>query len=169
MRFRPVAEIMRSREIRLAAAVGNKREVVRQQKAVNMPARFRSLLDFNGKSRWSFGEGCRSAIPGKSPTPIQADFVVWIHDVLCAKLVAKNFAAFLCDLNYEVLGIIGPIGIACPDSVIATSRDFEVLIDRRRGFIRARCRRVPLALATLRPFGGNTWSIDCPSRDFRFW
>src|SRR6266446_6604621 len=111
MRSRPLAKIMWRREIRLTAAAGNKREVVRQQKAVNMPARFRSLLDFNGKSRWSFGEGCHSAIPGKSPTPIHADFVVWIDDVLCAKLVAKHFAAFLCDLNYEVLGLSGPIRI----------------------------------------------------------
>src|SRR6266850_7538745 len=114
MRFRPVAKIMWRCEIRLAPAVRNKAEVVRQQKAVHMPARFRSLLDFNGKSRWSFGEGCRSAIPGKSPTPVHADFVVWIDDVLCAKLVAKNFAAFLRDLNYEVFSPVGPIGITDP-------------------------------------------------------
>jgi len=42
--------------------------------------------------------------------------------------------------------------------------NFKILIDCRTRFIRTRGGGIPFALATLRPFSGNAWSIDAPTR-----
>src|ERR1700741_1512238 len=116
-----------------------------------MSARFGSLLDHKRHARWSVFECRGRAVPGKRPTPIQTDLVMWIDDVLSPKLMSKNLGAVLSDRDGEVFISLRPVSIANPKRVLAGTWNFEILIQRRPILIGARGRGTPFTLAPLRP------------------
>ena len=107
------------------------------------------------------------AVPGECPTPVQADFIVAVDDVLRAELVTEDFPLALSNPNEERFRLVGPVRVAHPEFVISRARYFDVLIDFAGPLIRTRGRGVPFALAALRPFGRHAWSIDAPTGRLR--
>src|SRR6185437_12854001 len=132
-----------------------------------MAARFGGPGYFNGQTSRAFLDLRAGAIPGKCPTPVQADFVVRIDNVAGAKFMAEDLALALGDANDKGFSPAGPVGIARPNPVVAAAGYFKVLIDFSVRLISTRCGGVPFALSTLRPFGRDTRSIDPPTRRFR--
>src|SRR5688572_13288159 len=86
-----------------------------------------------------------------------------IDDVFRTKLTTKDLGAVLGHGHSEVLASPGPIRVPNPQRVFTTSWYFKILVERRTRFISTCGGGVPLALATLRPFGRNAWSIHPPT------
>src|ERR1051326_4463102 len=127
---------------------------------------FRWFFDQDRNPRWTFLQRSTRSVPRERPTPVHADFIVRVDDILRAKPVTKNFGPVLRDRQREVLSLVGPISVTNPQHVLSRARHFQVLIDRRMRLIGTRRRGVPLTLAPLRPLGGNAWSIHAPTRSF---
>src|ERR1700752_2810876 len=114
-----------------------------------MPARFGSLLNHERHSRRTFFQRRVRAVPRKSPTPVQADFIVGIDNIRRAKLMAENFSAILSNRDREVFSSLRPISVTHPKRVLALSRNLEILIQRRAILVSACSRRVPFTFTTL--------------------
>src|ERR1051326_2628123 len=127
---------------------------------------FRWFFDQDRNPRWTFLQRSTRSVPRERPTPVHADFIVRVDDILRAKLVTKNFGPVLRDRYREVLSLVGPISVTNPQHVRARARHFQIPIDRRSGFVSTRRRGVPFTLTALRPFSRNTWSVDPPAGSF---
>lgn len=129
-----------------------------------MAACFGGFFNFDRNTSRTFFELRAGSVPGKGPTPVHADLIVWVDDVLGSKLVTEQFSPALSDANDKRLSLVCPVGIAHPDFVVARARYLDVLIDLACGFISACGGGIPLALAALRPFGRDARTIHAPTR-----
>src|SRR5947209_395795 len=162
----PFAQIPYGCKLRLSSSFGHKTQIVCDEYAINVSARFRSLLYLYGNSRSPFRKPSTRAVPNESPLPIHAHFIVRVNQIPRAELVAEDLSPVLSDADTKILRAFCPVRVAHPDFVFARSRNLQVLIDRRASFICARRSRVPFALASLRPFRRNARSIHSPARSF---
>src|SRR5262249_6295037 len=66
----------------------------------------------------------------------------------------------------KVFCFVGKVCVPNPDFVLARARHFEVLRDDSVGLVGTGGNGVPFALATLGPFGRDSWAANTPTWRF---
>src|SRR6266404_7757405 len=90
-----------------------------------------------------------------------------VNQIVGAKLMPECFVPLLNYRDGKILCLVGPVGIADPDPVLAGAWNLNVLINSRLRFIGASRCGIPAAFSTLSPFGRGAGSIHAPSWRFR--